>query len=907
MSSASYSPVVKTKQFTCVSQESLYTIAGAYIPSGPSAVQGTFNNTLTQPLTVTISVAAGGTIGSGGPSFNLSGGNLSYLVTISFNRKYSGKIELLANSLDNSPLTGLVSKICNSSIGNPDILDANVEVVGNCLQSALNNPTNPKAFGWSEVDEITSFSFLFTRILAADTVNLSLILTEKSFAKWEKDYIGTTPIWTDPLTNIQYTPALPAGVFEVNCEESTETVSYSKELCYKIGSGISFDYSANPAEAWDAYNGIRPRQDGISSLPFAIGGFKFNEFSPDGKYLYSVSAASFTTHTYTNFALTGVLTIPVNFTGFPAAVGMTPVGLAVHPSTGIIYLSYIDGARRLWLATLSTNGSLQLIGDTQFNSVATVPIDAHDITFTASGQLLLAHGSNLYLVDHTTGVLNSGTPIILTGASTNGFAIRNISRYGNGDLHLSGQDIGLGPIVLLYDGETYTKIRHWASNNSTTPPDSTISTAYPVNPEIKFLRLYVKNIETNSLSIDDRDLITGLPINIPQNAIIKDCSSTVSKITSWTDDLCYVVDTNPISQGMVEIVGGQIVSNAACNPIGGFISPVPVTYSSFTNSISGNAIYALNSGGIALDIYTWNVVNAPLFSSTVLLTGTVGTLKSIRTKWDDGSLWLMSEQTVGANRNYSFYTVNLVSGACTLQNVASYPAGINNNGHFTIGQNNIFYFSYSIGGGIYRISTLSNTTFYIQNFIADVNYVIDNINTDITSNRLILSKSVVSGLDFMSYSGQIIGTCAGAIYADAMPAPLGGLSLGTTIYKLKKVFVKDLVTGDVSIYYHDINTGEDIILPVSARIINCNSNDTSISIPRVRLFTGIVTWSRQIDSPNAKSITVTRIAGNIQLNDNFNISNINAAFSNTWTADKLGGNLQISGTAAGSSFLISSI
>lgn len=908
MPNISYGSGFIKKDFTCVEIALPYAQTGAFAPSGPSAVTGIYTNAITETINASISVGVGGSVASGGLNFTLSGASAVYTVTVSFNRKFSGSIIFSGTSIDNSTAAG-VDKFCNASIGNPDIIPADGEIVSNCFQAIFgSNPVTPKAFGWSEVNELTSFTFTLQRTNPGSTVVLSLALAEKSFQKWQKNNDVTPVVYTDPLTSIQYT-TLPSGVLEVNCEENNQIASYSKELCYKIGSSISFDYSANPAEAWDAYNGVRPRADGVPPLPFAIRGFNFNEFSPDGKYLYSVSGASFSTHTYNGFTLLGVLSLVINFVGFPAAAAMTPVGLAVHPTTGIIYISYIDGSRRLWLATLSLNGSLQLVGDMQFNSVVTVPIDAHDITFTASGQLLLAHGSNLYLVDHTTGVLNSGVPIILTGATTNAFAIRNISRYANGDLHLAGQDAGIGPIVIIYDGETYTKIRHWASNNSSTPPDSTISTAYPINPEIRFNRLFIKNIETNQRTSDDLDIVTGQPITIPQNATIKDCASTISKITSWTDDLCYVIDKNVLSQGVVEISGGQIVSNAACTSVGGFVPPGAVTYSSMTHNLSGDVLYALNPGGLTLDSYNWTVISAPGGLVSTPLTGlTVGsTAKSLRTRWTDGTMWLMTEQVVGANRNYEFWIVDTSTGACTRQGVVTYPAGGTSNGHFTWGVDDNIYFSYLIAAGTFRISTLSKISYNIQNFIADVNYIVDNINTDLPNQRLILSKSAVAGLDFLSYDGRVVGTCAGAVYADAMHAPFGTFQVGDTTQRIKKHFVNDLITGDVTSYYRNYVTGEDIVFPALARLVSCDNSIVPVApaIPRFRVFTGIVSFNKQLIAPNAKSITLTRIAGNITITDGQTGPHaINAAFTTTWTADQLGGQLIISGTAAGSIFSI---
>ena len=702
---------------------------------------------------------------------------------------------------------------------------------------------------------------------------------------------------------------MPNGVLEVQCKEDDRVAFFVKELCYKVESGISFDYSANPAEPWDAYSGIRPRTDGIPFLPFSVGGFNFNEFDPTGKFLYTISKGNFITHTYANFAQVGFTSTAISFVGFPAASGMTAVGIAVHPTTGIIYVTYIDGGRRIWLATITSGGLLQLVGDTQFVSAVTVPTDNHDITFTGSGQLLMAHGSNLYLIDHTTGLINSGVPITLVGAANNVFSIRNISRYANGDLHLAGQDISLGPIVLIYDGENYTKIRHWASNNSSTPPDSTISTAYPITSEIKFNRLNVKNLETNQNTPYDTDLVTGLPITIPQNATIKDCTGTVSKITSWTDDICYVIDKNVTSQGIVEIAGGQIVSNAACTPVAGFVSPAAVTYTSMSHNLSGNFLYALNPAGAGtLDTYNWNTISAPGGLVSTALVGLTGTAKSLRTRWSDGSLWVMTEEAIGSNRNYRFYIVNTATGACTLQGTVTYPVATTSNGSFTWSVSDELYFSYFLNATTYRISKLSKVSYNIQAFVADVNYVVDNINTDLPNGRLLLSKSAVAGLDFMTYGGLIVGNCAGGIYADAMHAPLGTFAVGDTTQRVKKVFIKDLITGDVSSYYHDYITGEDIILPALARVVSCDNSIVAVAanIPRVQMVTGLATtWSKEISAPDAKSVTFIHLAGNTTVTDGLTGPwTVTTVLTLTWTADKLGGRLIFTNTNAAGSFLV---
>lgn len=905
MPQVSYSSGSLTKRYSCVEVNLLAPIVGNFLPLGPSSIQGTFTNAIGQTFVLTVSVGVGGNIAAAGTGFNLGGPTPSFPVTFTFDRKYAGNFELSVVDFDNSGVSS--DKVCNATIGNPDILHSQLELIGNCVQMiAGNNPLTPRSLAWSEVDNLTSFSFTYTRTNMASTTNFTPTLFEKSIQQWEFRDLAPIGSFVDPLTNTVYT-TLPAGVMITTCEEDQRYLSYSKELCYEISSPIAFSLCASPGEAWAPYNYQRPRTDGVSPLNFIITGSQPYEFNLDGTILYSINAGLLYRGFYgKDLSYLGNQNISLSFTANPAVGFYTPVGLAVHPESELIYALYRDaGTTKLYLCTI-INGNVELVGDCQFLSNAVPILHRDDIVFTKSGQLIYGHGENLFLVNHETGVINP-TPIAIPKIASNAFGVGNLSRFENGDIYISGQANVLGPISYIIDGESYTVKQDWSSNNSSTPPNCPFSVAYPKSPTSKFQRLFFKNIESNTVTYDDRDLLTGAPVTIPQNASLNECGEVVSKKISWTEDLCYVLDNIPVSQGLVQISGGQIISDVSCDPIGGFVSPIPIVYTSFTNTSNGNAIYALNPGATQLDVYSWNIVNAPSFSATIALTGTVGTLKSIRTKWSDSSIWLMSEQTVGAFRNYHFYTVNIITGACSLQGTASYPAGINNNGSFTIGQDNIFYFSYSLGGTSYRVSSLSKTTFYIQNFIADVDYVVDNISTDITNNRLILSKSIIPGVDFMSYSGQILGSCGGAVYQDAMPAPLGNLTLGNIIYTVKKVFIKDEITGDVSSFYHDYITGEDVVLPTSARLVNCNTNDIESSTPRFRVYTGIVAWNRAIDNPNAKSITVTRIAGNIQISDGFNISNVNAAFTTTWTANKLIGNLQISGTAAGSIFAITSI
>lgn len=904
---AAYSPGSKQKQYVCVEINNTYALAGGYIPSGPN-VQGTFNSPLLLPIVATISVSAGGTVTAAGPNFIFGGAALSYIVIITLNRKFSGNLNFILGSLNNDFVS--YDKLCNFSVGNPDILSFDTEVVGNCLQAIFNsNPATSKTIGWSEVDEITTLTFTLTRQNIGSSVSMDLGFIEKSFAKWEKE---DSPLsWTDPETNTNYT-TLPAGVYEVTCQENNERVSYIKELCYKVTSPISFDYSANPLEPWDAYNGIRPRTDGIPFLTYSGPPSLVAEFSADGTSLYTISGSTIFVNVYNNqFVATTSYSIPISFISFPAAAAYIPVGLAVHDDTGNIYIMYMDNAisRRLHLAFVK-NGILNYVGDCQYTSPAVVGTEGHDICFTKSDQLIFAHGDKIHLVDHTTGIIDVGSYVTISPINTgNAVSIRNVSKYYNGDLHLSGGESVLGNAVYIYDGETYTKIKTWSAANSVTIPDSPLSVAYPINPEIKFNRLYIKNIETNKLSIDDRDIITGLEISIPKNSVIVDCNAQTTNEVAWTDDICYTIDKNIVSQGFVEISGGQIVSNAACNPVGGFVPPVAITYSSMTHNLSGNVLYALNAGGLTLDSYNWTVISTPGGLVSTPLTGlTVGaTPKSLRTRWLDGTMWLMTEQVVGSNRNFVFWIVNTSTGACTRQGVVTYPAGSNANGHFTWGVDDNLYFTATVAASTYRIYKLSKISYNTVEFIADVNYVVDNINTDIPNQRLILSKAATTGLDFFSYSGQFLATCGGATYQDAMAAPFGIFAVGDTINRVKRVFVKDLITGNVTSYYHDYLTGEDILLPPMARIVSCDNTiiPASPSIPRFQLFTGIVSFNKQLLASNAKSITVTRIAGNITITDTFSGPfNINAAFTTTWTADQLGGQLIVAGTAAGSIFSI---
>ena len=811
-------------------------------------------------------------------------------------------------------MTTDIDKICGFSIGPPDTITGDLSTIGGCLQSTLNSsPASARTFAWSEVDEITSFSYTFTRTSGASTLSVSLALIEKSIKKWERKDTDTLIIWRNPLTGTNYTTNLPAGVMETSCREDDRVVFYTEELCYAISPPVSFSVPGSPGIPQDAYNGTTPRTDGVPPLFFVGVGSNALEFDNTGTRLYGIKGITFHTTTYnSSFAVLGSTSVALNFLGFPAAAGYGAVGLTVHPDTGIVYVLYMDpGPKRLYLARI-INNVVNLVGDTQYNASVAPIFDGHDIVFTKSGQLLYAHGQNLYLIDSSTGIISITTPIAVKPVTTNAFGIRQVTRYYNGDLHMAATDASFGSYVTILDGETYEKKQDWYSGNSTTPPISNYTIAYPGNPNIKFKRLYVKNIETNQESTEDRDIITGGILTLPNNVNITKCSTDVPKEVSWTEDVCYIIDKNILSQGTIEIAStGQIVSNAACTPVGGFVSPAPLTYSSITHNNAGLQLYALNAGGNLLDTYNWATISAPALLTSVGITGYVSggeNEKSLRTRWTDDTLWLMTEEVVGVNRIYRFYIVNKTTAVLTLQGSVSYPAGSNANGHFTWGVDDNLYFSYNIGGGIYRVSLLSKVSYNILDSIFDVSGTIDNINTDLPSQRLSIVKSGVAGIDYYSYSGQLLSSCAGAIYQDALQAPFGIFAVGDTVTRVKKIFIKDLITGDVSSYYHNYVTGEDIVLPPLARIVKC---DTNISVPekrnpRFRVFTGITSWQKSISAPKAKSVTITRLANNITINDGVNgAQNINTAATFTWADENLGNDLIVSGTAGGSSFAIS--
>lgn len=904
MPQVSYSSGSLTKRYSCVEVNLSAPIVGNFLPLGPSSIQGTFTNAIGQTFVLTVSVGVGGNIAAAGTGFNLGGPTPSFPVTFTFDRKYAGNFGLSVVDFDNSGVSS--DKICNATIGNPDILHSQLELIGNCVQMiAGNNPLTPRSFAWSEVDNLTSFTFTYSRTNMASITNFTPTLFEKSIQQWEFRDLAPIGSFVDPLTNTVYT-TLPAGVKIATCEEDQRYLSYSKELCYEISSPIAFALCASPGEAWAPYQYQRPRTDGVASLNFIITGSQPYEFSLDGTILYSINAGLLYRGFYSkDLTYLGNQNIPLSFTANPAVGFYTPVGLAIHPESELIYALYRDaGTTKLYLCTI-INGNVELVGDCQFLSNAVPILHRDDIVFSKSGQLIYGHGENLFLVNHETGVINP-TPIAIPKIASNAFGVGNLSRFENGDIYISGQANVLGPIAYIIDGESYTVKQDWSSNNSSTPPNCPFSVAYPKSPISKFQRLFFKNIESNTVTYDDRDLLTGAPVTIPQNASLNECGEVVSKKISWTEDLCYVLDKLPTSQGIIQLVGGQMSSDPACNPIGGFVSPPVLTHTTFTHNTSGNLIYAINSVGPNLDAYTWNPVSTPTFFSTVLITGIVGTIKSIRTRWTDGTTWLMTEEAPGAFRIFRFYIINTTTGACTLQGSANYPAGLYNNGSFAWGIDDNLYFSYNIGAGNYRVSKLSKVSYNIANTIADVNYVIDNISADLPNQRLMLMRVGTGGIDFLSYNGQIVGNCTGVSYGDAMYAMLGEIRVGDQITKVKRVFIKDEITGDVSSFYHDYLTGEDIVLPNNARLVDC---DTSIkvvtpSIPRVQLVTGINSWSKLLNAPNAKSITFTRLANIVTINDGFSIATINAAFSTTWAADQLGGNLIFSGTAAGSSFVV---
>lgn len=912
MSLASYSPTYKPKQFACVEVNMASVLSGAWAAFG-AGVQGTFSNAIGENFVVTVTPSAGGSITPAGPTFNMSGGVATYTVTITFDRKYSGAISFITQNWDNNNLSG-IDKICTPSIGFPDSFPSDLQNIGGCLYPTLNaNPVTPRTITWSEVDQVTSFTFVFNRTSLASALNVGINLVEKSIQKWERRDVGNGIIWYNPLTNTTYVTNLPANVKEVNCLEDDKLVFYTEELCYGVVNPISFNVSAVPGMPLDAYNGIAPRLDGIPPLSFTPPGGLIFEFNQDGTRLYNITGATFHTNTYNSALLqTGLTSVGLNFLGFPAAVGYNAVGLTVHPETGIVYVLYIDpGTRRLYLAKI-INNIVTLVGDTQYNPTISPVFDGHDIVFTKSGQILYGHGQNLFLLDATTGIITVGNPIPLKPIGTATFAIRQLSRYYSGDLHVAGTDASVGSFVMIVDGESYQTKSVWYNGNSPTPPPSPITIAFPQNPKIKFKRLYTKNVETQGEQYEDRDIVTGQILTLPNPASITKCIDDTPLHTSWTETVCYTIDKNITSVGILEIANtGQIVSTAPCTAIAGFIAPAPLIYSSVTHDVTGNNLYALAAGANQLDTYKWAVKNNPVLSASVPITGYIAggeTEKSLRTRWSDNTLWLMTEIIVGVNRLFRFYIVNKTTGVLTLQGTATYPAGLNANGRFCWGVDDELYFSAVITGTTYGIHRLSKITYNTQYLISSHNYVIINLNVDLPNQRLIVGRNA-DGLDFYSYTGQFLESCGvgASNFLDAIYGALGTFTPGDTTYRIKRIFIKNLTTLATSSYYQDPVTGQDFQLPPLARLVPC---DTSIiiaskPIPRFRVISGINKWQKSIDAPNAKSVSITRLTNNITINDGFGVFNINAAFTTSWLSEGgLGGDLIISGTAAGSNFTV---
>lgn len=80
---------------------------------------------------------------------------------------------------------------------------------------------------------------------------------------------------------------------------------------------------------------------------------------------------------------------------------------------------------------------------------------------------------------------------------------------------------------------------------------------------------------------------------------------------------------------------------------------------------------------------------------------------------------------------------------------------------------------------------------------------------------------------------------------------------------------------------------------------------------RFRIFTGAVTYDKSVVSPNARSITYGRIAGNQNVDDGLSgVQLVNFAVTLTWGDNRdnslpLSNNLLITGTTATSRFFIS--
>lgn len=132
-------------------------------------------------------------------------------------------------------------------------------------------------------------------------------------------------------------------------------------------------------------------------------------------------------------------------------------------------------------------------------------------------------------------------------------------------------------------------------------------------------------------------------------------------------------------------------------------------------------------------------------------------------------------------------------------------------------------------------------------------------------------------------------------------------SIGTSYASITRAYTQNTVTGKITFVDLDPTTGKNISVKPGTVYVSCRNAKTTLPLAKARVqqVSGINTWSKAINAPNATSITFTRVASTINVNDGIGAAFVlNAAATFTWANAQINNNITFAGTAAGSIFIV---
>lgn len=919
MTQIAYGNSFQRKQLTCVEVTQAMTQT-AIIALGAQSVQITYTNALNQTLVATVTVSAPNAIFVLGGGFRIQSnpGHVGPIpIIISFDTDYSGEATFTIDDLENDgPYGGPdgYDRLCGFNIGLPNNISNNSLFENGCVTSSVGD-TATKVAQWLNIIDQENITFDYVRSIPKGFVTITLDLTKRKIESWLYD--GSE--FTDPSTNLNYT-TIPAGVELSKCEDENKYISWNSELCSKVPPLVYQPQGPTTFNTVDVYNGLNPRTDGSIGILNMTGGYSAMEFSADGITLHAITAAT-NIFRYRYNPINGLLTtlagFPLNNSFMPVAVGAPNYrGLAVDSSSeqDVLYMVHRQiGPNIIHLVKLNPyTGIVTYIGSTGISWVPTALSDQYDLTFTESGNLLYSHDQTIYVIDKNDGQVLSQMVLTVNNGAT-AWNTGWMSRMANGDILVSGRD-NLNFRAWVLDAETLAIKHEWSTVSSLWFPSGDILLANPKSYNISFQRVFRQDLDTGDISFIDYDKL-GKRLELPSDAVLGDC--VTEEKNSWFKDLCYREDNFPASLGDIAILqaGGAYSPIGSCESFAAF-TPPGGTFVSTTHTRDSNSLIGLNAAG-NLVTHPWTTKTTPGAGVGLVLAGipVTETKVAIRTRWSDDSLWIHTQDTVTPTI-HRFYQINKTTGACTLQGTLTLtgPNPIDVDGTFTWGIDDKMYFTtrYSnTGGGIFAIYVLNifTSTYSIQSTLA---YFASNkgarLTTDVTTGLLIAIAQGNNRVEYYNTNGDKVRTCnISSPITDFIKTPEVGYSIGTSYASITRAYTQNTVTGKITFVDLDPTTGKNISIKPGTVYVSCRNAKTTLPLAKARVqqVSGINTWSKAINAPNATSITFTRVASTINVNDGISPAFVlNAAATFTWANAQINNNITFAGTAAGSIFIV---